>query len=448
MDDVTAGITGTPISTWAGPVDMALSAEWRKLSYQVKSTVPPTDPVICTGIQFNCNAASPPNPYANTTANFPKATVKVGEIAYEFQAPLLKDVFLAKSLALNGAVRYTNYSTSGSLWTWKLGATYAMNNALSLRATRSRDIRAPTLQNLYAPQSSAPLVMIDVHTGNTNGTLLQITQGNPNLTPEKADTWTAGFVWTPQFADGFSLTMDYYYTKIKNGLVTFNTATPAVQLACEDSNGASPICALYNRPAGCPFSNRAPSCYPVSVYNQTINSAGFLAYGIDTEIDWSHPIAGHNFRLRALANFQPHLVNDLGPAGVFDVGGAADGIAGQAATPNVKGLLQVNYEVVHNFTAILQERYRNAIKNYAPGFFVFAIGKLPPAWYTDLTLNYKLQAGGGDLETFLNVRNVFNKQPDPWASSGGSGQVGSFGGWLQGDDPLGRYFTLGLRYKL
>ena len=49
------------------------------------------------------------------------------------------------------------------------------------------------------------------------------------------------------------------------------------------------------------------------------------------------------------------------------------------------------------------------------------------------------------------VRNVFNKQPeqpDPWASTGGTTSIGSFGGWLQGDDPLGRYYTLGFRYKL
>ncbi len=450
MDDWNASITGAPINTWAGPVDMALSAEWRKLSYRVLSREASTDPVSCTGIQFNCAPTTPtgslPNPYASTTANFPKVAVTVREAAYEFQAPLLKDVALAKSLGFNGAVRYTNYSTSGTVYAWKAGLTWTVNDALAMRATRSRDIRAPTLQNLYAPQSSAPLAMVDAHTGGTNGTLLQITQGNPNLTPEKADTWTAGFVWTPRFAEGLSLTMDYYRTKISNGLVTFNTATPAVQLACETSNGTSPICALYNRPF--PFSNITPANYPVSVFNQTINSAGFLAYGVDTELDWSHPIAGHEFKLRALANYQPHLINDLGPAGVFDVGGAADGIGGQAATPNVKGLLQLNYEVVHSLTATVQERYRNAIKNYAPGFFVFAIGKLPPAFYTDLTLNYKLQAAGGDMETFLNVKNLFNTRPDPWASSGGSGQVGSFGGWLQGDDPLGRYYTVGLRFKL
>jgi outer membrane receptor protein involved in Fe transport len=444
MDDVSAAITGSPINGWAGPIEMALSAEFRKLSFRVLSHQPTTDPVVCTGIQFNCSATT--TPYASTTANFPKVGVNVREAAYEFQVPLLKDAPLVRSLGLNGAVRYTNYSTSGTVYTWKAGLTYMMNGALSLRATRSRDIRAPTLQNLYAPQSSAPLSMIDIHTGNTPGILQQITQGNPNLTPEIADTWTTGFVWSPRFVDGFSLTMDYYYTRIKNGLVNFFTATPSVQLACEDSNGASPICALYNRPF--PFSDRTPANYPTSVFNLTINSAGFLAYGLDTEIDYAHRLFEHEFKLRALLNYQPHLINDLGPAGVYDVGGAADGIGGQAATPNIKGLLQANYQVTGNFSAIFQERYRNAIKNYAPGFFVFAIGKLPPAWYTDLTLNYKVKAVSGELETFLNIKNVFNKQPDPWASSGGSGQVGSFGGWLQGDDPLGRYYTVGLRYKL
>ena len=79
---------------------------------------------------------------------------------------------------------------------------------------------------------------------------------------------------------------------------------------------------------------------------------------------------------------------------------------------------------------------------------IFVVQKVAPTWYTDLNLNYKLQAGAGDMDLFLNVRNVFNKPPDPWASTGGTGQIGTFGGWLQGDDPMGRYYTVGVRYKL
>ena len=43
----------------------------------------------------------------------------------------------------NGAARYTDYSLSGSVTTWKLGLTYEPFRDLRLRGVRSRDIRAP-----------------------------------------------------------------------------------------------------------------------------------------------------------------------------------------------------------------------------------------------------------------------------------------------------------------
>jgi iron complex outermembrane receptor protein len=443
MNDVTFAVTGAPLDNWAGPVDMAVSGEWRKLSYEVNSTALPTDPVNCTGIQFNCVGATPY--FAGISANFPKASTTVSELAYEIQFPLLRDASLAKSLSLNGAARYTDYETSGSVSTWKLGATWAMNDALTMRVTRSRDIRAPTLSDLYAPTTVGTVSIFDLHTGVTANTS-SITQGNPNLTPEKADNWTAGFVWTPQFVDGVSLSMDYYRINIKNGIVGIGTRQPSTMAACEVSNGTSPICAFYIRPF--PFSNTSAANFPTSIINASLNSAGYLAYGVDTELSYSRPIRGRNFSARLLMNYQPHLIYDLGPAGILDVGGAADGVGGLPATPNLKGVLMLNYQVMENLTASVQERYRNAVKQNGSPLLFFAYGKQPPTFYTDLSVNYKLTALGAGLETFLNIRNVFNKQPDPWASTGGNSQIGSFGGWLQGDDPLGRYYIAGLRYKL
>ena len=75
---------------------------------------------------------------------------------------------------------------------------------------------------------------------------------------------------------------------------------------------------------------------------------------MDAEIDWSHPIAGQGFSARVLLNYQPHLIYDLRPAPIVDVGGAADGVDQLAATPNIKGVLQLNYEVVSNLTATVQ----------------------------------------------------------------------------------------------
>ena len=45
----------------------------------------------------------------------------------------------------------TSYSTSGLVETWKLGVTSQVNDDVKLRTTWSVDIRAPDLQELFAP---------------------------------------------------------------------------------------------------------------------------------------------------------------------------------------------------------------------------------------------------------------------------------------------------------
>ena len=444
MDDVTASIAGAPLNDWAGPIDMAVSAEWRKLSYRVLSNALPTDAVDCAGIQFNCNSGT--SPYFTTiVADFAQTSERVTEAAYEAEVPLLANQFLAKSLALNAAARYTDYQTSGNVWTWKIGGTWELNDEFRMRGTRSRDIRAPGLVDLYQPATVAVTNITDIHTGVT-GPVNSLTVGNPNLTPEIADTWTGGFVWKPHFLEGASLSLDYYHINIRNGLNTLAARQPATMLACEQSGGTSPICALYVRPF--PFSDTSPGNFPSEIVNEELNTAGLLTYGADGELDYSHLLFGHNFLVRVLANYQPHLIYNFGPGGIIDVGGAADGVGGLPPTPNVKGVFEANYAVVQSVAVTVQERYRNALKQNGSQLIFFAVGKVPPAFYTDLTLNYKPNVGAGNLETYLMVRNLFNHQPAPWASSGGGSEIGEFGGWAQGDDPIGRYFTLGFRYKL
>src|SRR5262249_33972886 len=47
----------------------------------------------------------------------------------------------------------------------------------------------------------------------------QLAGGNPDLTPEKADTYTVGMVFTPRFIPGFNASVDWYNIKIKNPIV-------------------------------------------------------------------------------------------------------------------------------------------------------------------------------------------------------------------------------------
>ena len=445
MDDVTGSVTGAPFSTWAGPVNMSLSAEYRRLSYGLVSNAHPTDAIDCNGIQFNCvqSGFAATAPYTSSTADFPTTDVTVKEVGYEAQIPLLKDLTFAKNLSLNAAARYTDYSTSGVVWSWKVGATWAINDDLTIRAARSRDIRAPTLQNLFAPRTLNAISITDLHTGTT-GQVFQVTQGNPTLTPELADTTTVGFVFTPAFIEGLSVSLDYYRVDIANGIAAISGTFPVVQQICENSNGASPVCAYYARPL--PFSNHTAANFPTTVLNPNVNTAGFLTYGADLDIGYSHPINGHDFRVRAVANYQPKLVYDLGPAGVTDVAGAADGVSGLMATPNAKALAQVTYEIFDNLNITVQERWRNSLKQHGSKLLFFAIGDIPPIYYTDLTLNYT-RGKDDNMELFLNVKNLFNKFGKPWSPTGATGQLGVDGGTIGGDDNVGRYYTAGVRYK-
>ena len=454
MDDFSASISGAPVDSWAGPINMALSTDLRRQTYAIDSNAQGTDlpanataATACAGVQFNCSAAIAP--YLGAVTNtFPKADVTVKELAYEAQMPLLKDKFLARSLDLNGAARYTNYTTSGVVWSWKLGLTWALNDDLNVRATRSRDIRAPNLRDLFAPPSCGNISFTDIHTNNTPGTVSSCTAGNSNLLPERADTYTLGFVWTPHFISGLSMSFDGYHINIRDSLTSVSVTQPASQQACELSGGTSPICALYIRPAGCAFSNRSPSCYPTQVSNVTLNSGGVLSYGIDSEINYARALGGRPFSARLLTTYQPTYTTDQGPAGVIYGGGAADSLAGLLNLPNVKVMLQLNYQVAPKFTATLQQRWRNALRQHGSPVLFFTLGKMPPVWYTDMTFDYKLTPGASDMNVFLNVRNLFNKQPDPYAASGANAQIGSLGGYIPGEDIIGRYVTLGVRFKL
>jgi outer membrane receptor protein involved in Fe transport len=68
--------------------------------------------------------------------------------------------------------------------------------------------------------------------------------------------------------------------------------------------------------------------------------------------------------------------------------------------------------------------------------------------YSNLTLTAKLPGPfSGESSLYLNVQNVFDQKAPIAASYANSGQPGLFGGFAPGDDPIGRYYTVGVRMK-
>ena len=440
QDAVSATIKGEPFALPAGPVAVAINGEWRRQSLQVGSNAAPTDAVVCTGIQFNCAATTAPY-FAGAALPLPRVSQDVAEAAIEANIPILADKTFFKELSLNAAGRYTHYTTSGNVVTWKLGGVWKPANAVTFRVTRSRDIRAPSLLDLFAPVTLAASQYVDLHT-NTPGIVNRLSQGNSDLKPEKADTLTAGVVFRPDFAPGLSFSVDYYHITVNQAIVQNDPFQTTTQAACEASAGASSICALYVRPL--PFSNRTAANYPTLLINKSLNIASIRTHGVDFEMNYRHDVGGHVLALRGLVNWQPKLTFDNGPSGVLQVAGSADGLPGIPPVAKLKIVASAAYDIADKINLRVQERWRGSLRQNASPLLFFADDKVPSVGYTDMNITFDVSA---NASVSFNVQNLFNTTPPPFSSSGGSTQPNYLGGFAQGDDIEGRLFTASVRLK-
>ena len=60
-------------------------------------------------------------------------------------------------------------------------------------------------------------------------------------------TYTVGAVWTPDFASGLTMSLDYYRIHLANAIGSIAPST-TIQSICEASGGTSIYCANYQRP--------------------------------------------------------------------------------------------------------------------------------------------------------------------------------------------------------
>ncbi|WP_430426368.1 TonB-dependent receptor domain-containing protein [Phenylobacterium sp.] len=433
LDNVGAAVTGTPFETWAGPVKVALSGEYRRLSLRNVSNAQPSEHPDCTGVQF-CNPFLPLW-LSNTTADA-DARQSVKEGAFEAVVPLLRDAPYARSLDLNGAVRYTHYSTSGGVTTWKVGGDWQVNDILSFRATRSRDIRAPNLNELFAPETASLTGFTDIHTTNTAVTRL-FTRSNPDLKPEVAKTLTAGMVIKP--APRLSLSIDYYRINIANAIASVGGADVATQKACEDSGGAADVCAFYVRPF--PFSDTSVTNFPTAVIAQVQNIASHKIEGVDTEINYWAPLANGTLTLRGLLSYQPKFELSRFGTTIDNAGVAGQQAAG--GVPKWRATLFASYRTDY-WGVDVQHRWRASLKQSGDPTLVFDTPEVPSVGFTDLTLT--AHPGGDRNRTlFLSVQNVFNKDAPVYINPSWAATPGFFYPVAGDDDVIGRYFTAGAR---
>ncbi len=422
LDDIAGSIVGSPFDTWAGPVNLAVSGEYRRATIRNVSNAKASDYIF------------------NVTENVPKRAQTVYEGAVEFDVPLLKDTAFAQAFNLNGAYRFAHYDTVGDAHTWKVGFTWQPVESLTIRGTRSRDFRAPTLTDLFAPSQTFISGFNDILTGTTPN-IPATTGANPNLQPEISNALTLGAVFKP--SSRFSVAVDFYSFKISNAITQVTPVDPTVQRLCIDSGGSSPFCSLIVRPF--PITNTTPANAPTAYFTRPLNAAKLSTKGVDVEVNYGATIGSGQLSLRGLFAYQPeYRMQSLPGTPVLEVSGAINGLFnGAVQLPRYRFTGFVNY-TVGQVSIDLVERWRSSIARSADRSLVFADGKVPSVAYTDLTLTVRPEFAK-KTEMFLSVQNLFNKAAPLYSAPNQS--LPGWGGFpsLYRDDAIGRYFTVGVR---
>jgi outer membrane receptor protein involved in Fe transport len=447
QDVASANLSGDPFSTWAGPVSIATGLEWRHEFYHV--TADPYGNGTLTGAtQYNADYPADPL-FDNGGGNWYAGNYRVGRGAYsvlesylELNVPVLNDPGGAGTANVNLAGRATRYSTSGTVYTWKVGGTWDTPiDGIRVRAVTSRDVRAPNLSELFAAPISVNVPNFTNPFTNppSSVNISQNTIGNANLVPETARNTEAGIVLSrPQWLPGLSLSFDYYNIKISD---VISTLTPQ-QIVNYCRDGVTELCGAFvlDRPGG--IGN--------FVNVQPFNLASIKTEGFDIEASyqWRQPIGlPGTFTARALATHVIRFVTDTGLPGTVPIDSAG---VNSGATPSWKWLTTQSY-AQDEFSILLQQRW------FPDGVFgsqyIVCETNCPVSTANAPTIDYNTMKGafyfdvGGtynlskNVSAYFKIDNLFDRDPTPSPQTNTGIDINP-----QLYDIMGRVFRAGVRF--
>lgn len=410
QDFAQADISGDLFDTWAGTVSFAAGAEYRREAVTV--------------------AVQPEVQNFRLANTIPwQGEYDITEFFVEAVVPLLTDVPFAESVELNLAGRHADYSNSGGVDTWKVGLNWRVNSDLRLRGTVSRDIRAPNLTELFEAGATSSVALNDpFNAGVRIPNVINIDRGNPGLKPEAADTWVAGVLYQPSWLPGFNLAVDYYNIEIADAIAQLN----GQQVLDFCFAGAADLCG---------FITRNGSGTLTSVVRPRYNFASIETAGVDVEASYRTDLGdvfgqAADINLRALVTHVDHLTQASPGAVPLDIAGSL----GQAGAVSKLRANLTSTLTVGAFEWFAQGRYiggGDIMSSWVEGVQADE-NDVASQVYLDTQLTYHLDGQDGDYEVYLNVQNVFDRQP-PFVPLNGPTNAVLF-------DPVGRMFRVGVRF--
>lgn len=403
-----------------GPASGAVGVELRRETYD-----------------FNPSLAIQTGDIAGQGGNqLPESASRNVESAYvELGFPLIH------GLDLDIAGRFDNYQGVGSTTNPKLSFRWQPQSWVLLRGAAGTGFRAPSLTDLYAPQARSvtgngtrdPIrcPTFDANNPSCSFQFTTITGGNPGLTPEKSQTYTAGLVLEPM--RDLSLGLDSFWIYLKNqiviGGINYATLLQNAQTATQFAD----------------FIQRDADGNIVAISQTNANLFKVALSGMDVDLKYALPLGPGRFGLEGYGtyfyrydaqNFNGSWTSQL-DRGLPTLFGNTGGV-----------IVRWRHTVTASYTT--PEFGIALIEHYQKGYHDTAssiTGKprdVSPYHTLDGQVSY---LGFKPFSITVGVKNIFNAAP-PYANYAASANNFIGGYDLTYGDPLGRDVYLNLTYLL
>ncbi len=466
LADYTANITGEILELPAGPLGFATGFEYRR-----DNGVFTPDALVSEG---------------GSSTNFTERTSGVevvNEYYVEFNAPIVKDMTGIQSLELSLAARYSDYSAHGyfrrptelvphdqaarflgNTTNWKAGFKWKPINDLLVRGNYAKTFRAPNVSDLFAGQAEGfPAATDPCRTSNWNNLTVGQQQrcvaagvpgtpgtpgggapqansqiralfgGNIDLKPEQGHTGTLGLVYSPSYVEGLDVGLDWYRIRLKDGLTSFGANTTLAR--CIRGTDADRI-------RFCPLISRNPASGEVAAVNTTqFNAAALIEEGYDLTSSYKFDTQWGKFRINNALAYTTHSQFQPEKGADFD---DATGEQAGTATWRIRDQFSVNWQMgdwdatwgVRYFSGLEEDcspnlinaddaEYCNRIVDSGPdgsnGDGIF--NDIPTITYNDFQVGWNSPWDG---RITAGLRNAFNKQPPPSATTFANGFPNSY----------------------
>jgi iron complex outermembrane receptor protein len=422
-----------------GPITAALLAEFRK-----------EDMVYNTDIALVSQAASSGLAGSGATRAGDRDITALG---IEMSFPVLKNLELGFSL------RYDDYSDFGSTTNPKISFKYNPTQAALIRGSYNTGFAAPSLYNLYLPNSTTftsnrynDPVLCPGGVANTgagavasrdcNIQFQQLQGGNTSLQPEESEAWTIGFVLQP--TPTLSFGVDYWDYHIKDSISTIGEATvfndpakyAALFVRCSQADPAR-----RNAIGACQVAGGDPLAY---IINTNLNLGDVKARGLDLQFNWSSGATQNGtFTVGARGTYIIKYEFQVEPNGEwFDPVGNFSRQFATTGGPVIRYQQITNFGWTRNaYGANLIYRFKSGYKDHNNVPAPYNDNTVGDYHIFDLALSY---TGIKGLSLQAGVLNLFDRDP-PYTNQTAQFQARGYDDRFH--NPLGRTFTLGARYE-